>query len=602
MKRESHFLEYLYCLLLVVFLIGRTVFLFYNRAVGEFNFWDMLGVYRSGLLAHDVVVAAFLLLVPGLVALCSLRYSGLPLRKVLTPYYILMGVLVGIIIMADVVMYEFWQFKLGAVMLSYAASPEGTTNSVSIQFLLVRLLSMLGFILLITVPCILLTPSKMPTHPSVRYWYRNLSIIWLFLLFMGVFVRVGDAYRPGRSLFLNHASVNPVYSFVHSFPWSASYDGQFNYFKEEERAELVRGLYPEDTEDMADTLLTTRQPDVLVVLIESFGGKFISELGGLPDVAPNFSRLIPQGIFWDNYYSNSFRTDRGTVSAFSGYLAYPDVSLMTHPEMHGSIPSLAASLVRQGYSTSYLYAGPMTNMGKRDYLADMQFQHLLDDTAFTPEELNSTWGANDSTAAMKAYHLIAQRDSSERWMMTFQTLSSHEPWVVPYHRLEDEKLNAFAYTDQCLGDLVDSLQTLPQWDNMLVILIPDHGFLYQQTYEDPEFFHSPMLWLGGAIRQPRRMHQLMNQSDLAATLLSQMGISHRDYPWSRNVLSSSYTHPFVYCNFPEGFLYRDDTGYSIYDLSADRIIVERPADPMGLRTLRGQAILQTSYDQLDGLR
>lgn len=602
MKREVHFLEYLYCLLLAVFLVGRTVFLLYNHAIGEFNLWDVLGVYRSGLLAHDIVVSAFLLLIPGVVAILSLRYPRIPLRKVLVPYYIVMGICVGIIIMADVVMYEFWQFKLGAVMLTYAASPEGTTNSVSTLFLLTRVLGVLSFILLIIVPCILLTPKQLRQDIPTRYWFRNLSIIWVFLLGMGYFMRVGDAYQPSRSLFLNHAAVNPVYSFVHSFPWAAQYSGQFNYFPETERAELVRGLYPEDTEDVADTLLTTQHPDVLVVLIESFGGKFIRELGGLPDVAPNFSRLIPEGIFWDNYYSNSFRTDRGTVSAFSGYLSYPDVSLMTHQGMHGSLPSLAASLAHKGYHTSYLYAGAMTNMGKRDYLANMQFQDLLDDTAFTPQELNSSWGANDSTSAMKTFHLIEKKDSTERWMMTFQTLSSHEPWVVPYHRLQDEKLNAFAYTDQCLGDLVDSLKTLPQWDNMLVILIPDHGFLYQQTYEDPEFFHSPMLWLGGAIRQPRRIDVLMNQSDLAATLLSQMGISHLDYPWSRNVLSSHYTHPFVYCNYPEGLLYRDATGYSIYDLSANEIIREQPTDPMGLRVLRGQAILQTSYDMLDQLR
>ena len=77
--------------------------------------------------------------------------------------------------------------------------------------------------------------------------------------------------------------------------------------------------------------------------------------------------------------------------------------------------------------------------------------------------------------------------------MAYQTLSSHEPWIVPYHRLQDEKLNAFAFTDQCVGDMIDSLRTLPAWDNLLVILIPDHGFLYEQTYEDPEFFRGHIM-------------------------------------------------------------------------------------------------------------
>ena len=421
-----------------------------------------------------------------------------------------------------------------------------------------------------------------------RFWFRNISIIWAFLLVCGgLFMRVGDAYYSER-LFLNHSAVNPVYAFAASFPVEKDYGAKYRSETENTGCGLAT-YYPDNLDDISDTLLTTQRPDILIVLIESFGGKFVKELGGLPDVAPQWSRLIPEGIFWENYYSNSFRTDRGTVSAYSGWISYPTVSLMTHPELHDRLPSLAKSLEGEGYDTGYLYGGAMTNMGKGDYLSHMHFRQLWDDTAFAPEELTSSWGADDSTSAMKMYHLIAQHDSSH-WFMAYQTLSSHEPWVVPYQRLDDKVLNAFAYTDECLGQLVDSLRTLPQWDNMLVILIPDHGYLYKQSYEDPGFFHSPMLWLGGAVRAPRRMEVLMNQSDLAATLLAQMGLPHDDFPWSRNVLSSRYVYPFAYCNYPAGILFKDSTGVTIYDITADETILERPADG-GVREQKAKEIL-----------
>jgi hypothetical protein len=92
----------------------------------------------------------------------------------------------------------------------------------------------------------------------------------------------------------------------------------------------------------------------------------------------------------------------------------------------------------------------------------------------------------------------------------------------------------------------------------------------------------------------------MNQSDIAATLLSQLGISHDEYIWSRNVLSQTYTYPFVYCNYPAGLLFADSTGTSIYDLDGDAVMMEEPADE-GLRIVRAKAILQTSYDQLEQL-
>lgn len=591
MRRSIHFLEYLFCLLLLIFCVGRVGFMAYNADVETFGVGDVAQACWHGLLSHDLFVTAILLVVPWLVSLLAVRWEKLPLRAVLIPYYIILGVCVGTIIMADIVMYEFWQFKLSAVVLSYASSPEGTTNSVSLGFLLSRVAVLLLFWVAIAVPCILLTPRKLPCDRPARLWLRNISIIWAFLLVAGtLFMRVGDAYYS-RKLFLNHSATNAVYAFAASFPMEKDYGAKFRN-EAAAAAEDISRFYPVDLTDVTDTLLTTKRPNILFILIESFGGKFVEELGGVAGVAPEWSRLIPEGIFWDNYYSNSFRTDRGTVSAYSGWLSYPTVSLMTHGEWHHRLPSLAKSLSREGYATSYLYAGSMTNMGKRTYLQNMAFHELFDESAFSPDELTSSWGADDSTSAMKVFHLISQKDST-RWFMAYQTLSSHEPWQVPYHRLTDKKLNAFAYTDHCLGQLIDSLRTLPAWDDMLVIMMPDHGFLFEQSYEDPEFFHSPMLWLGGAVRSPRRISVLMNQSDVAATLLAQMGISHADFPWSRNVMSRRYVYPFAYCNFPAGFLFKDSTGVSIFDVTADETIFESGADG-GHRQLAGKAILSGS--------
>ena len=599
MKRGIHFLEYLYCHLLIIFLIGRVGFVLNNRPIEQLSFSDTAGVCWRGFVEHDLMVAAMLLAVPWLVGLLALRHSGLRLRAWLTPYYILMGIAVAAIIVADAVMYEYWQFKLGMVVLSYAASPEGATNSVSLSYIIIRVSAFLLLALWTIIPCILMTPKTLPTGNSERLWMRNISIIWLFLIVSGVlWMRQGDVYttKPHPSQLADHAAVNPVYAFASSVRLTDNYAGRYDILSEEDRADLFKGLYPEPADDIQDTLLNRQRPDILVVFLEGFGSRFVEELGGIPDVAPGMSRLIPEGIFWENYYSNSFRTDRGTVSAFCGWLSYTDLGLMKQTEFHSSLPSLARSLGREGYETGYIYGGAMTNMGKRQFLEDVAFQNLYDDTAFSADEKSGCWGVNDSVALQKACQLISRWEDGHHFLVA-QTLSSHEPWDVPYHRLEDEKLNAFAYTDYSVACMMDSLRQLPQWDNLLVIIIPDHGFLYKQSYKDPGFFRAPMLWTGGVIREPRKMSVLMNQSDIAATLLSQMGIRHDEYPWSRNVLSQTYTYPFVYCNYPAGILFADSTGTSIYDINGDAVMMEQPADD-GLRIMRAKAILQTSYDGL----
>lgn len=615
MKKGIHYLEYIYCHLLVCFLIGRVAFILNNRCVERLSFLDAAGACWRGFVGHDLMVAAFLLAVPWLVGLLALRRPRLSLRAWLTPYYIIMGFSVALITAADAVMFEFWQFKIGMIVLSYASSPEGTTNSVTLSYLLIRAVLLLLFTLWITIPSIRLTPKKLPNSTNDRLWMRNISIIWLFLLASGIFfMRQGDVYGNPKALLANHAAVNPTYAFFNSIRFSKDYADRYEFLSEADRSDLFEGLYPEPADDIQDTLLTSQRPDILLVFIEGMGARFIKELGGLPDVAPGWSRLIPEGIFWQNYYSNSFRTDRGTICAFSGLMSYPDICLMKRTEWHHAFSSLPHSLNRAGYETSYIYGGSTSNMGKGVYLENMGFKNIYSNGPVSTKkanevsiienlsqlgEMGSGWGLPDSVVLQQACHLVSQWKGGHHFLVA-QTLSSHEPWTVPYHRLDDKILNAFAYTDYSIACMVDSLRQLPQWDNLLVILIPDHGFLYKQSY-DPLFFRAPMLWTGGAIRGPRKMDILMNQSDIPATLLSQLGIRHDEFHWSRNVLSKTYTYPFVYSNWPTGLFFADSTGMSVYDIDGDAVMLEEPADD-GLRILRAKAILQTSYDLLGEMR
>ncbi len=592
--------------LLLLFALGKMVFLMYNADVSPFGCADAWQVWWHGL-TMDISTAGYVTALPLLLALVSVWWRNLPLRWVLWLYLTVVAVLLAVIIGGDTVLYEFWKFKLNAAIFGYMQNPEGATSSVSPLFIITRV----GGILLLAVLAGWLLLRRTPVHfPAVRR--RLVHTVLLVLcggaLFVGIrggvqqgVMNVGVAYYS-PSLFLNHAAVNPAFSLLSSLSKTKDFGGQFNWQDDRSLARSFEGLYPGETEDVQDTLLRVKRPNVLVVLMESFGSKFVHELGGLPDVAPGMSRLIPQSIFWTRFYSNSFRTDRGTVSAFSGWVSYPTVSLMRLPEKLNHLPSLARSLQREGYHTGYLYGGDITIMNKKGYLVATGYRQLTSAADFPKRETSeSKWGANDSVTARRTYEMIAGGQMPEPWHMTFQTLSSHEPFEVPYHRLSDKKLNAFAFTDHCVTTLIDSLRNTPQWDNLLVILIPDHGFLYDLTYESPEFFHAPMLWLGGAIREPRRMEVLMNQSDLAATLLSQMGISHTDFPWSRNVLSRNYRYPFAYSSFPSGILFADSTGVSVFDITSRKPITEQPA-PSPDRIHKAKTILQMSYDRLEQLR
>lgn len=182
------------------------------------------------------------------------------------------------------------------------------------------------------------------------------------------------------------------------------------------------------------------------------------------------------------------------------------------------------------------------------------------------------------------------------------TLASHEPWEVPYNAFPDDKMaNGMAYLDHCLGRFLDRLRQTAVWDSTLVVILPDHGIEYPagEGHESLRRARIPLIWTGGAIRAPRRIATLCNQTDLAATLLGQLGFRHNDFRFSRDVLSRTYTHPSAVYSWPEGLWYLDGSGQTVLNLMTKPVSIsmEQPA-PSATRADNAKAFLQTIYDDL----
>ena len=409
---------------------------------------------------------------------------------------------------------------------------------------------------------------------------------------------IGQVYFSNNQ-FLNHSAVTPHFSLMSSLSDPKDFASEFNFFEEEERAKWMEGIYPTTDGDSIVEVLNTKRPNILLIILEGFGSKFVEPLGGLPDVSPNLNRLSKEGVFFTNCYANSFRTDRGTVSVLSGYLGLPTVSVMKVPAKSRTLPAISEELLKAGYATDFLYGGDINFTNMKSYLLGKGYQKLTADTDFSLAEQNSNvWGVSDDITSTWLLNTLKERTEGP-WFTTYLTLSSHEPFDVPYTRLEDKIPNAFAYTDACLGELIDGLKQTPLWKDLLIVCVPDHGFCYPQRVMDRggEFSHIPMLWLGGAVKEPMKIDKIMNQTDMAATLLGQLGLDHSMFPFSRDVLSESYVYPFAFYCSGSVFAFRDSTGVSAYDIKADCISYEEPSTREE-RLNRGKAILQSAYDDL----
>lgn len=528
---------HLFISFLLIFVTQKVLFMLYNMGMAD---GAPLGPCLASLwhgLRLDIATACYLIIVPVVVMLVSYFFDRFPLRKVLMPYFILVAIVLSLIFVADTILYSFWGAKLDANDLIYAAKPKDMLASLPLwasilAFLVVGLFAFLYVWLLRRA-----TPAALPPRPNKLPMLFYILVAGL--VFLGMRGGLSDSTaNPSYAYFsqhpfCNHAALNPAFNMFHSLFKVQDIGNEFDSMTDEEVNALLGDVFEPDP-TLTDRLLRIQRPNVLLVVWEGAGLGMV----GSDTVAPNLQRYKREGVYFSNCYANSYRTDRGLVSVLSGWLGLPTTTLMKRTDLCRCLPSIASSLKAVGYTTQMTYGGDIDFTNMRLYFSETGFSSVSGGDAFPSEQRSSAWGVPDEY--LLSPNLIP---SARPFFATALTLSSHEPWEVPMHRLDDYRRNAFAYSDSCLGAWVGQLKATPLWDSLLVIVVPDHGIPYAEGMSTSEatVAHIPMLWLGGALaKKGYEVDCLMSQSDLAATLLAQMGLDISPFPFSRNVLGSRY--------------------------------------------------------------
>lgn len=604
MRQRALYIIKVYLLTVMVFVIAKAGFMTYHCAEHPFSAGDLAAVTGHGL-SLDLSTAIYVALPPLLIATVSLWWNGWTvLRLAARIYYVIIAAVLAVIFVCDASLYEFWGFRLNSSALAYLESPEGITASVSWWYIGVRTLATLIAGILIYKAFVAVTPK---TLAGLRLGQRVAGTAVVAVMAGPIVIgirggltdattNVGQVYFS-QVQYLNHAAVNPLFCFMSSFEHGTKDYDKYNYYDSSECRRLTAGVYTTVSAGGGDTLLNTRRPNVVIILMEGCGGTF-TEIGGRTDITPNLNSIAHEGVYFTRCYGNSWRTDRGTVCTLSGYPSFPNVSVMKMPDKSRTMPSIAASLRREGYATGYLYGGDINFTNMRSYLIGTGFERLTSMDDYTKEEQASArWGVRDDITFGTLYDMITAPHDGP-FLIGYSTLSSHEPWDVPVKKFDDEVLNAFYYLDRCIGDFIGRLRSTPAWQDLLIVLLPDHGITYKDI-DNTKLLrnHIPMIWTGGAVRQAVRVDKICNQTDLAATLLGQMGIGHDDFAFSRDVMSGTYRYPVAMNTFNNGFMLTDSTGHIIYDLDADRYTVSAGSDAQRLLEV-GKAILQLTSNDL----
>lgn len=605
MKDRLKAFIFTYLLFVLVFVLQKPAFvLYYGILPEEGGAAAFFNIILHGL-KLDASLAGYLTGLPALMLIVSVFMNGKWLATAAKIYFGIVAVLLSAIFTVDMGLYEYWGFRLDATPLFYFfSSPKDALASVSVWTVIGGVLVFLVYaalLYLLFVYCLLRQPLKPVRRKAFPAAVLVLLTGLLFIPIRGGFtvstMNVGKVYFSS-DMRLNHAATNPAFSLMESLAKQKDFSKQYRFMPEAAADSLFAEMIYVAEADSIDSLLTTARPDILMIIMESFSSHLMTELGGESDIAPNLDSISREGVLFTNFYANSFRTDRGLVSVLSGYPAQPTTSIMKYPRKTQSLPAIASALAENGYTPQYYYGGDADFTNMRSYLMASGFERIVSDVDFPVSKRLSKWGAHDDEVFKLLYNdMAADTAQGKRMFRVVQTSSSHEPFEVPYRRLANDRLNAFAFTDSIIGDFIRRFKELPQWQNTLVVLVPDHLGAYPENIDNftPERYRIPLILTGGAVKSPRRIDAYGSQQDIAATLLAQLGVEHSDFVFSKDVLDTKAPH-FAFFTVPDAMGIADSCGTVIYDNVSGKVAFAE-GDTAGIRR-RAEAYLQKLYDDL----
>lgn len=622
-----------YATFVVLFVLQKPLFLFLEKGSAtqpvDNIFTELPAVIWHGL-PLDLSMAGYLSVIPGFLSIAVVWLKRELVKPIMNIYFIIASLFITCSFLLNASLYPYWKYPLDSTPLFYFfTSPADAIASVSIWQVILSIVILI--VLTIGVWFTLrMRGEKRQQYSRYAYGYGGLgsgkrnrfddfdrhrgrtSIILLLLtglLFLpirgGITVstmNTGQAYYS-QNAYLNHSAVNPLFSLLESITHQEDFASLYRFMKDKEADKIFATMTSTSDENtyplLNEATFKKGTPDILIVIMESFASDIMPSMGSYKDVAVCLDSIAQQSILFTRFYANSFRTDRGMVSILSGYPAQPTTSIMRYPRKTSQLPSIARNLAKyKNYKTTYYYGGDADFCNMRSYLVSQGYQHIISDANFPIEDKLSKWGVPDHIVAARMMKDIKAQQNEKRPMLRIlQTSSSHEPFEVPYHRLKDKRLNAFAYTDSVMGAIVREYRKLPRWKNTLIVFVPDHVGGYKENLNDHDRsrYQIPLILAGGAISRPMKVGIIGSQHDIAATLLGQLGVEHREFTFSKNMMSDA-TPKFAFFAVNDAFGIVSEENSLIYDNRAKRIVYDKGEKGFNLK--RGQAYLQKLYDDL----
>lgn len=295
---------------------------------------------------------------------------------------------------------------------------------------------------------------------------------------------------------------------------------------------------------------TARPRNVIVMILESVGTKYLSCYGSPYATTPHLLAESRHALVFDNFYAHAPYTFETFIAA--NFSIYPGLPWCYAPAGWAPNwrprlpPTLASVLQRRGSRTAWLHNGDLDWGGAKSVITGTGYDTIEDFRDFKAPALTS-WGAEDRFLIDRLIQWIDEKPG-QPFLAYCWTDQTHNPYArrpgaqrlnfftdhqPPAHaRMLSSYLNVLHETDEHLGRLFAALRERGLADDTLVVITGDHGEAFADPHDqighsytvfDEEVRVPLILWNPRLFPEGRRLPGVGGHVDLNPTIADILG-------------------------------------------------------------------------------
>lgn len=561
--------------LMVIFSLLRYALFKYNAdLIGDTPTATFIEAFCNGL-RFDAKVTAFIMIPIGLTFLCSKAMALRTLQLIWLTLAACVGIFLGVL---ELDFYHEFHQRLNSLVFQYVREdPRTVLSMIWNGYPVVKY--MIAWIIITAIVFLIFKLIDRITKKNTNKQYPYYVQLVIFILCVAVIVlagrgtlrqgsplRWGDAYTTD-SPFANQLGLNGTLSLIdaarnvssRSTVWKAT-------MPDEEAEKIVRSMIVAPNETLVetdkavirrDTLVdknkTLPVKNVVVILMESFAGRYVGALGNPSNITPNFDRLSKEGLLFTQFFSNGTHTHQGmfaTMACFPNLPAFE--TLMQEPEGNNKFSGLPQLLSIRDMSDVYVYNGDFAWDNQMGFFSNQGMTSFVGRNDYVnPVFSDSTWGVSDQDMFTRGNEELNKLEASGKpFYALLQSLSNHTPYALPKdlpvepvtdQGSQNEHLTAMRYSDWALGQFFEKAKKSPYYKDTIFIVVGDHGFgnPIQLTDMDLFRFNVPLLIIAPGIQEKfgATSSTVGTQVDIVPTIMGRLGGDVRQQCWGRDLLN-----------------------------------------------------------------